>query len=193
MFWKLLNNGGWGSEGRGWIDQSKIYSHWVYIYINKLLRTFTLELIMKDSVGSQQVYQISCPSEFGMQKGASIVMPNKLHAWVGTALATEVGKMQYNMFMFRAKLSQVPPIPENYNAMPPPLRTASPPCVATVYNKHTGGWGGWCVSIWVPSLPGLSFMCVWSSVCCLFWPLPSPPVKVYRTSSCGAQKDSTVK
>jgi hypothetical protein len=34
------------------------------------------------------------------QKGASIVMPNKLHAWIGTASAAEVGKMQYSCFSF---------------------------------------------------------------------------------------------
>jgi hypothetical protein len=33
-----------------------------------------------------------------LQKGANIVMPNKLHVWVGTASAAEVGKMQYSCF-----------------------------------------------------------------------------------------------
>jgi hypothetical protein len=37
-------------------------------------------------------------------------------------------------------MSRVPPVPENYNVMPPP-RTASPHHVATVYNKLTGGGG----------------------------------------------------
>jgi hypothetical protein len=32
------------------------------------------------------------------QKGANIVMSNKLHTWIGTASAAEVGKMQYSCF-----------------------------------------------------------------------------------------------
>jgi hypothetical protein len=46
------------------------------------------------------------------------------------------------MFTFREKWSQVPPVPVDYNVMPPPLRTASPPHIATVYNKLTGGGDG---------------------------------------------------
>jgi hypothetical protein len=68
------------------------------------------------------------------------------------------------IFMFKEKLSQVSPIPEDYSVTPPPLRIASPPCVAAVYNKLPGGGGGWCVSIRAHSLPGPSFMHVWSSV-----------------------------
>jgi hypothetical protein len=55
--------------------------------------------------------------------------------------------------MFREKLSQVPPVPEDYNVMPPPPRITSPPRVATVYNKLAGGGGGWWVSFPAPSLP----------------------------------------
>jgi hypothetical protein len=50
------------------------------------------------------------------------------------------------MFTFRKKWSQVSPIPENYNATSPSLRTVAPPHFATVYNKLTGGGGGCCVS-----------------------------------------------
>jgi hypothetical protein len=45
------------------------------------------------------------------------------------------------MFTFKEKLSQVPPVPEDYNVMPSPPKIISPPCVATVYNKLTGGGG----------------------------------------------------
>jgi hypothetical protein len=45
------------------------------------------------------------------------------------------------MFTFREKLSQVSPVPKDYNVTPPPLRNASLPRVATVYNKRTGGGG----------------------------------------------------
>jgi hypothetical protein len=51
------------------------------------------------------------------------------------------------MFVFREKLSQVPPVPKYCNVMPPPLRIISLPHVVTLYNKLTGGEGGWCVSI----------------------------------------------
>jgi hypothetical protein len=47
--------------------------------------------------------------------------------------------------MFREEQSQVPPVPENYNVMSPPPRTAAPPHFATVYNKLTGGGGVCCV------------------------------------------------
>jgi hypothetical protein len=50
--------------------------------------------------------------------------------------------MQYSSFSFKftftEKLLQVPLAPEDYNITPPPLRIASPPRVATVYNKLTG-------------------------------------------------------
>jgi hypothetical protein len=72
------------------------------------------------------------------------------------------------MFMFREKMSQVPPVPEDYNVMPLTPRNASPPRVATVYNKLTGGGGYWCVSIQAPSLPCPGCMHVLSSVCCPF-------------------------
>jgi hypothetical protein len=72
-------------------------------------------------VGRWQVYRIS-PK---LQKGASIVMPNKLHSWVDTASAAEVGKIQYScffpkMFTFRAKLSQVSLVAKGYSVMPLP-------------------------------------------------------------------------
>jgi hypothetical protein len=82
-----------------------------------------------------------------------------------------------NMFTFREKLSQVPPVPKDYNVTSPPLRIASLSLVVTVHNKLAGGGGGWWVSIRTLSLPGPSFMHVWSSVCCLFWHLPLPPVR----------------
>jgi hypothetical protein len=49
-----------------------------------------------------------------------MVMSNKLQAGVGTASAAEVGKMQpssFFLFMFREKLSQCPPAPQDYNVM----------------------------------------------------------------------------
>jgi hypothetical protein len=45
------------------------------------------------------------------------------------------------MFMLEEKLSQVPPVPEDYSVIPSPLRIASPLRVPTVYNKLTGGGG----------------------------------------------------
>jgi hypothetical protein len=51
------------------------------------------------------------------------------------------------MFTFREKLTQVSPVPEDYNITTPPPRNAFPPRVATVYNKLTGGGEGWCISI----------------------------------------------
>jgi hypothetical protein len=51
------------------------------------------------------------------------------------------------MFTFGEKLSQVPPVPEDHGVTPPPPRNASPPHGVTVYNKFTGGGGGWCVYI----------------------------------------------
>jgi hypothetical protein len=44
------------------------------------------------------------------------------------------------MFTF-GEMSQVPPVPEDHGVMPPPLRNASLPHVATVYNQCTGGGG----------------------------------------------------
>jgi hypothetical protein len=80
------------------------------------------------------------------------------------------------MFTFGDKLSQVPPVPKDQGVMPPPRRNASPPHVATVYNKHTGGGGAGVSPSNHTSLPGLyaSFMHVWSFVC-LFWHLLLPP------------------
>jgi hypothetical protein len=89
------------------------------------------------------------------------------------------------MFAFREKLSQVPPVPEDYNVTPPPLRIISPPCVATVYNKLTGGEGGWCVSIRAHSLPGPSFVHVWSFVCLSFLASPIAPQLRFLGQACG--------
>jgi hypothetical protein len=90
--------------------------------------------------------------------------------------------------MFREKLSQVLPVPEDHGFMPPPPRNASPPCVATVYNKLTGGGGCW----WSPSehtaylAPAL---CMFGLLpVCVFWHLPLPPVKVSRTSRSGPRE-----
>jgi hypothetical protein len=74
-----------------------------------------------------------------------------------------VGKSVFPlMFMFREKLSQVPPVPDNYNVMLLPLRITFPPSVVTVYNKLTGAGGCWRVSIQVPSLPGPALCCLLS-------------------------------
>jgi hypothetical protein len=53
MYWKLLNDGGGTggvreSNGRGWTDQSKLYSQWGYI--EKPLCTLNLELGMKNRI-----------------------------------------------------------------------------------------------------------------------------------------------
>jgi hypothetical protein len=130
-----------------------------------------------------------------LQKGASIVMHNKLHAWVGTASAEEVGKMQYSSFFLRCLCSERSChrfllFPRITMSCALPREMDSPPHVATVYNKLIRGAGGCCVSFRVPSLPGPSFMHVWSSVCGLFWHPLSLPVNVSRTSSCGMQEKS---
>jgi hypothetical protein len=128
------------------------------------------------AVGSWEVHWISCMFEFGTAPNhrreqvelcpvnctLGLAQP-QLQKWA--RCSTAVFPL---MFTFREKLSQVPPVPENYNVTSPPPRTASLPCVATVHNKLTGGGEGWCVSIRAHSLPGPSFMHVWSSVCCLF-------------------------
>jgi hypothetical protein len=122
-----------------------------------------------------------------LQKGANIVVPRTVHAWIGIASAAEVGKMQYSCFSFNVYVQREAVTGSSYSrglqCQPPPLRNASPPCVATVYNEFTGGRDDWCVSIRAPSVPGPSFMYVWSSVC-LFWHLPLPLVQVSRTTSC---------
>jgi hypothetical protein len=45
------------------------------------------------------------------------------------------------IFTFREKLSQVPPVPEDYNVTLPSPRTTSPSCFAIVYNKLAGDGG----------------------------------------------------
>jgi hypothetical protein len=76
------------------------------------------------------------------------------------------------MFTFREKLSQAPPVPEEYNVTPPTPKITSPPLVAAVYNKLTGSGGGWCVSIECPAYlaPALCIFCllsvVFSSISC---------------------------
>jgi hypothetical protein len=116
-------------------------------------------------------------------------MPNKLHEH---SLSCRNGQDAIQlffplMFMFRDKLSQIPPVPKDYNVTSPPPRNASPTRVATIYNKLTGGGGGWCVSIQAPSLPGPSFMHVWSSVCCLFLHLPSLLVRFIGQACVGCE------
>jgi hypothetical protein len=39
-------------------------------------------------------------------KGASIIMPNKLHVWIRTASAAEVGRMQYSCFSFNVYIQR---------------------------------------------------------------------------------------
>jgi hypothetical protein len=94
--------------------------------------------------------------------------------------------MQYRCFSFNVYVQREVVTgsfsSQGWQCYAPPPRPASPPPVATVANKLTGVGGGWCVSIWAPSLPGPNFMHVWSSVCCLFRHLPLPPVKVSRAS-----------
>jgi hypothetical protein len=115
------------------------------------------------------------------QKGASIVMPNKLHARVGTASAAEVDKMQYSSFFLRCLRSErschrfllflriTISRPLSWEL---PLHLMLPLYVINLLEVE-----GWCVSIWAPSLPGPSFAYVWSSVCCLFLHLPLPSVR----------------
>jgi hypothetical protein len=45
--------------------------------------------------------------------------------------------------MFRDKLSQVPPVPKDYNITTSFLRIVSPPPVVMVYNELTGGEGAY--------------------------------------------------
>jgi hypothetical protein len=117
-------------------------------------------------------------------EGSKYSMPSKLHAWIAQPQlrkwASTVQLFFPLMFTFGEMLSHVPPVPQDDIVMPPPLRNASLPCVATVYNKLTGGGGCWCVSITASSLPGCTFTHVLSSVCCLFWYLPSPSVMCLR-------------
>jgi hypothetical protein len=83
------------------------------------------------------------------------------------------------MFTCREKLSQVPPIPEDYNVMPLPPTNASSPSVVTVY-KLTGGGG--CLHLSTqPTWPQL-YACL---VFCLlsFSASPVIPSWVSRASS----------
>jgi hypothetical protein len=80
------------------------------------------------------------------QKRANIVMPNKLHIWVGTASAAEKGKMQYSCFSFNVYIqreavtaSSCSPELQCHTPSAENCLSTSPPCVATVYNKITGG------------------------------------------------------
>jgi hypothetical protein len=85
-------------------------------------------------------------------------MPNKLQASIGTASAAQWARCSTAVFpkMFTFK-EKVPSVLKNYHVTPSPLRAASPPHFATVYNKLTGGGDCWCVSIQAPSLPGPSW------------------------------------
>jgi hypothetical protein len=127
-------------------------------------------------VGSPHLYRINWGLEFGTapnsrREQAQLCTINcrlelaqpQLQKWARCSTAAFP-----KMFTCRKKQSQIPPVPNNYNVSPLPPRTAAPSCVVTVYNKLAGGGGGWCVSILVPSLPGPSFVHVWSSVCCPF-------------------------
>jgi hypothetical protein len=102
-----------------------------------------------------------------LQKGANAVMPNKLQAWVGTASPALEGKMQcscfcWDVYIWRGVVTG-PSCSRELQCHVPTPRTAAPPHFATVCNKLTGGGGGWCVSIWPPSLHGPSFVHVLSS------------------------------
>jgi hypothetical protein len=96
------------------------------------------------------------------------------------------------IFTFGEKLSQVPPVPEKHSITPPPPINASPPHFMTVYNKCTGGGWGCCVSIWAPSLPGPSFVHVWSSVCCLSYISRHPPVRFLGKAHAVLEKSPSV-
>jgi hypothetical protein len=80
------------------------------------------------------------------------------------------------MFTLREKLSQVPPIPEDNNVTPPLPKNAPPPCVATVYNKLTGGRG---VGVSLSEHPVYLAPALACFVFCLlsFLHLLSPPVR----------------
>jgi hypothetical protein len=71
------------------------------------------------------------------------------------------------MFTFGEKLSHVPPVPKDHDVTPPPLRNASPPHVAMVYNKRTGG-GGVLVCLHLSTktylAPALCMFCLLSDV-----------------------------
>jgi hypothetical protein len=79
------------------------------------------------------------------QKGASIVMPNRCTLELTQSQLQKWARCSSvvfpKMFTFRENLSQVSLVPEDYNVTLPPPKTASPPHVATVYNKLTGGGG----------------------------------------------------
>jgi hypothetical protein len=65
---------------------SELYSGWCSILESRLPKHRCIEL------------WVSVWHSPKLLKGASIVMPNKLHTWIGTASAAEVGKMQYSYF-----------------------------------------------------------------------------------------------
>jgi hypothetical protein len=64
-------------------------------------------------------------------------------------------------------------------------RITSSPCVATVYDKLTGGGGCWCV---LTSLYGSSFMHDLSSVCCLFHHLSLPEARFLGQAYSGGER-----
>jgi hypothetical protein len=130
------------------------------------------------------VYQISCRFEFGTapnhRREQAQLCPINCTLELAQPQLQKWGRCNTavfpKMFMFREKLSQVSPVPQDYNITPPSLRTAAPLQFATVY-KNSLEMEGPGVSIRAPSLPGPSFMHVWSSVCCLFQHLPLPQLR----------------
>jgi hypothetical protein len=85
-------------------------------------------------------------------------------------------------------MSWVPPVPEDYNVMPPP-RNASPPHVATVYNKCTGGGGAGVSPSEHPAYLALD-LC--SLVFCLlsFLHLPPPSVRFLGQARVGHERST---
>jgi hypothetical protein len=128
-----------------------------------------------------------------LQKGASIFMPNKLHVWVGTASAAEMGKIQYSCFFLKCLHSEknryrfllflrITMLCSLSQEMPLHL-------MLRLYIMNSlEVEGGWWVSIQVPSLPGPSFMHVWSSVCSLFLHLLLPSVRFIGQAHVGHER-----
>jgi hypothetical protein len=107
-------------------------------------------------------------------------MPSNLHNRLAQPQVQMWGKCSTavfpKMFRFREKLSKIFLVPEDYKSGCSP-RIASSPCVATMYDKLTGGGGCWCILISVLSLHGSSFFNDWSSVCCFFHHLSLPALR----------------
>jgi hypothetical protein len=151
---------------------------------------------MRVTVGSRQVYWISCMFEFGTAPNCrrekiklcpvicmrGLAQP-QLQMWArcSTAVFLRCLRLERSSHSFlRSQGLQCPP---------PPLRNASPPQVATVYNKRTEGGGCWCVSIQAHSLPGPSFVHVWSFVCLSFLSSPVAPQLRFLGQACVGLED----